>query len=142
MIFFNKLINWWRLRQNFVIADGADNSVTFSQQLFRHIRRAAGDDTSPKVFVFFIPDTQHYGFTIDPQLEQDTQLADIQYNSKHRCLGFESLNPTVQRILYDYGVNVVDRPVKLSVSVHTTNSLTYYQIEKPHEKFTRHHSSL
>jgi hypothetical protein len=130
MIFFNKLINWWRLRQNFVIADGADNSVTFSQQLFRHIRRAAGDDT------------QHYGFTIDPQLEQDTQLADIQYNSKHRCLGFESLNPTVQRILYDYGVNVVDRPVKLSVSVHTTNSLTYYQIEKPHEKFTRHHSSL
>jgi hypothetical protein len=142
-MFFNKFIKWWRLRLSFVIMDGNDNSVTFSRKLFQHIKNVSDDGAAPKVFVFFIPATGCYGFMLNPQIEQPTQLADIQYNAKFKCIGFECLNPTVQRILYDYGIEDYDKPCKLSVSRHLDKGQhEYYQIEKPHEKFTRHSKTL
>lgn len=133
-----KLIKWWRNRLNFVIVDPDDNSVTLSRSLFNHIKKLSEeDDLPPKLFVFYIPATQCYGFTLDPQFTRPTQLADIQYNSKYKCIGFETLNPTVAKILYDYDVPQYHKPCKLSVTIQM-NHRCYYQIERPHEKFTRH----
>ena len=141
---FHKLLTWWRNRRNFVIIDTRDNSVTFSHRLFCHIKNVYGDDDiQPKVFVFYTPATKCYGFAVNPPLDQPTQLADIQYNSKHKCIGFECLNPTVAKILYDYGVKPYLKPCKLTVTKQVTpQGGVYFQIERPHEKFTRDSSSL
>lgn len=141
----NKIINWIRNRRNFVILDPNDSSVTLSRALFRHIKKESdAHDLQPKVFVFYIPETKCYGFTINPNLDQTTQLADIQYNTKHRCIGFETLNPTVARILFDYNVVQFMKPCKLTVTSRLTEypKTVYYQIERPHEKFTRKTSTL
>ena len=132
-----KLIVWWRNRHNFVIMDPRDNSVTFSRRLFRHIKRVHGEaDIQPKIFVFYTPDTKCYGFAVNMPLDQPTQLADIQYNSKHKCIGFESLNPTVAKILYDYGVASFMKPCKLTVTTQVTpQGRVYFQIERPHEQY-------
>lgn len=140
----NKLITWWRNRHNFVIMDARDNSVTFSHCLFRHIKRVHGEaDIQPKVFVFFTLATKCYGFAVNVPFDQPTQLADIQYNSKHKCIGFESLNPTVAKMLYDYGVFRFTKPCKLTVTTQVTpQGRVYFQIERPHEKCTRNSSTL
>lgn len=131
-MFFNP-ISWWRNRRRFVILDPRDNSITFSRALFRIISKAyANDNNPPKVFVFHTPVTGCYGFTINPDLDQPTQLANIQYNSRYKCVGFESLNPAVTRILYDYGVRNVNVPCRCSVSVISSpHNLLYFQIENP-----------
>lgn len=127
-----KLVDWWRYRRHFVIMDAADSSVTFSRDLFRYIRRKYASDTSPKVFVLFIPASGMYGFVINPDIDRPTQLANIQHNAKYRCIGFESLNPTVARIMYDYGLGDISHPCSLSVSRHVDASgKEYFQIEKP-----------
>ena len=133
---FQNLINWWRNRRNFVIVDPGDNSITFSRSLFNHIKKLSGEsDAQPKVFVFYIPATKCYGFILNPQFTHPAQLADIQYNSKFKCIGFESLNPTVAKILYDYDVLQYQKPCKLSVTFQMNNVRSYYQIERPHKKF-------
>lgn len=116
-------------RRYYVLADPRDNSITLSRPLWNHIRHS---DKAPKVFVFFIPSLQRYAFTIDPKLNQETQLADIQYNSRFRSIGFESLCPSVGRILYDYQLPH-DTPVRLSVAIQThSHSIdTIYVINKP-----------
>lgn len=122
----------------YVIVDPNDNGVTLSRALFNHIKRNAHSDETPKVFVFRISNS--YAFAINPPLDnRPTVLADIQYNSKYRCIGFEALCPTVGRILYDYGLPE-DAICKLSVTVQQCNNLTYYLIEHPHEKFNRKYS--
>lgn len=119
-------------RRMYVIIDGSDNSVTLSQHLCKHMD-FMGLETA-KVFVFGITGDgsgeKAYGFMLNPDLEQETQLADIQYNSKYHCVGFESLNPTVARILYDYGLPASAK-VKLSVDVCRAGDKEYYKILRP-----------
>lgn len=119
----------------FVILDPRDNSITFSQNLFRFIKKIfdRADDNPPKAFAFFILQTKLYGFCINPSFESPTQIADIQYNSKHKCVGFECLNPTVAKILYDYQLPDI-QPYKLSVTPHMTPEYWYFQIERPHHR--------
>ena len=140
----HKLIKWWRNRLNYVILDARDNSVTLSRRLFRFIKDVYGkEDAQPKVFVFYTPATNCYGFAVNLSFDQPTQLADIQYNSKHQCIGFESLNPTVAKILYDYGVSQHLKPCKLTVTKQfTPQGHVYIQIERPYEKFTRFKKTL
>ena len=136
---------WYRHRSLYVIADPADNSITLSRALFDHMDVMNLDVA--KVFVFHLCNacTENakwsgaiYAFAINPPIEQPTQLADIQYNAKHHTIGFESLNPSVNRIFYDYGIPA-DRPFKLSVQHATVNAasaahLNYYIIMPPHDK--------
>lgn len=129
-----RLITWLRNRRNFVILDARDNSVTFSRRLFRRIKDVYGgsDIQSPKVFVFYVPATKCYGFAIDVPIKQPVQLADIQYNAKYKCIGFETLCPTVAKILYDYNVTHPMIPCRLTATIRTTPSgHVYYQIERP-----------
>lgn len=129
------IIQKWRSLRYYVIADPADNSVTLSRHLFAHIRKGAGDNTS--VFVFRIPLYNTFGFMLNPSIDEPTQLCQIQYNGKYRCIGFETLCPSVGRILYEYGLPAL-RPVKLSVSIRRTpQGKVYYQIDVPTSKQLR-----
>ena len=129
-----RFLLWWRsLRwlRYYIIADSNDNSITFSHTLYNHIERHAHFADKAKVFVFSVPKSGTYGFMINPELEQPTQLADIQYNDKYKTIGFESLCPTVARIFCDYRVPL-DKIAKLTVSVRKLhNGKLYYNIERP-----------
>lgn len=136
---FTKLINKWRSLRYYVIADPADNSITLSKRLFYHMKKCADssrqNDTS--VFVFRIPHQGTFGFMLNPDIAEPTQLCQIQYNGKYRCVGFETLCPSVGRIFFEYGLPAL-YPVKLSVSVrHTQQGQTYYQFEVPTSKLIR-----
>lgn len=134
----DRLRNWFRRRSFFVICDPADNSVTFSKALFKHMDVMEMDEA--KVYVFSLAtgvapfkDKGEYGFILNPDFGQETQLADIQYSGKHKTIGFECLVPTVNRIFYDYGLPH-DKPVKLSVVVCRAGDIQYYKICRPHDK--------
>lgn len=114
---FHQLISAWRRRRLHVILDPADNSVTLSRRLFRHIRMAVGD-AAPRVFMCRIPDLRTFGFVINPDLDRPTQLCDIQYNHLHRCVGFETLCPSVGTIFYHLGLHPM-RTVRFRVRTHT-----------------------
>lgn len=132
-----KLLSWGRSLRYFVIADPADNSITLSRRLFRHIKNSAQGSDAPKVFVFRIPENGSFGFMLNPDIDKPTQLCDIQYNGKYRCIGFETLCPSVGLIFYEYGLPETGR-VKLSVSVlKTPDGKIYYQFDKPHAKHIR-----
>ena len=118
-----------RLRKMFVIIDGEDNSVTLSEALYKEIAKAVEEEA--KVFVFRLAGTRKYGFAINPEIDQPTQLADIQYNAKHKCVGFESLNPTVNKMLYDYGLPATK--AKLSVERGTAGNVIFYAILPPND---------
>ncbi len=108
-----------------VILDPQDNSVTFSKSLFRFIEVMGLGEC--KAYVFHIPKTGMYGFTLNPAFKTPTQLNNLQYNKKYKCAGFISLVPTVNRILYDYNLSHSSK-VKLRVKVMKTNGIIYYQI--------------
>lgn len=134
---FKKVKKWWQSLRYYVIADPADNSVTLSKVLFNHIKNEAFGSDEARVFVFKITDSGCFGFMTNPSIEQPTQMCNIQYNGKYRCIGFETLCPSVGQILYTYGLNASQR-VKLSVSVcRTGQGKVYYQIERPHAKHIR-----
>ena len=116
----------------YIIADATDNSVTFSRRLFRRLRIMKMSQA--KVYVFWVPANNCYGFVLNPNLDTETQLADIMYNHKYKCVGFESLVPTVNRIFYTYGLPA-DSRFKLTVRrAKTANRMVYYQICRPYEK--------
>lgn len=125
---FKKIRQWLRHRRMWVIADAKDNSVTFSKSLFKHMDLLKQDEA--KVFAFYIPDSEEYGFVLNPQLEQETQLAEVKYNTKYKCVGFEMLVPTVNRVMYDYGLPHGAK-AKFSVEPREIGELTYYAICRP-----------
>lgn len=129
--FFKNVQRWYRSLRYFIIVDPADNSVTLSKKLFKHIQSNSEFTEKACVFVFRIKGTHLFGFMINPNVEQPTQICDIQYNGKHKCIGFETLNPSVGRILYDYRLPA-EKKCKLSVTIHKVCNKTLYQIESPH----------
>lgn len=132
---FLTLYNWFFAHSLYVVADPNDSSVTLSERLCKHIGIWSLDKC--KVFVFSIPETGNYGFVINPNLnEESTQMSDIQYNDKHKCIGFETLCPTVARIFYDYGINC-HASARLTVKVRHTHNMYYYEILKPYEESLR-----
>lgn len=134
---FSKLMNIWRSLRYYVVADPSDNSITLSKHLFRHIRDNAKDGGDTSVFIFRIPENGAFGFMCDHGLGDSAQLGRIQYNGRYRCIGFETLCPSVGRIFYEYGLPAL-RPVKLSVSVmRTGQGKIYYQIDIPNTKHSR-----
>lgn len=126
-----KVKKWWDSLRYYVILDPKDNSVTLSKALFKHMKKNAKGE-SANVFVFKIKHNDNYAFMVNPNLEQPTQLCEIQYNDKYKCIGFETLCPSVGKILYDYGMPD-SQTLKMSVSVQLTHGeepAIYYQIDK------------
>jgi len=122
----------------YVIADPRDNSITFSKSLAMRLKLLKRDTT--KVFVFAIPDLQEFGFVLNPPLGEGIQMGEVQYNTRHKCVGFECLNPSVNLILYNYLPNApIDAAVKLSVRVEKSIKVEGCQepvfvIERPNDK--------
>lgn len=112
----------------FVITDPSDNSVTLSKAVFSHLRKHSEQNIA-KVIVFRLSDTQEYAFAITDKSAEETQICDIQFNEKYNCIGFESLCPTVVRILYDYGLPNIK--TKLSIGVRKIHNHIVYIIRKP-----------
>ena len=132
MNILNNIYNMLFHRSMYIIADPRDNSITLSRRLVRRMGVMKAEQA--KVFVFKTNDKyQRYAFTLNPQLTEPTQLCDIQYNTKHRCIGFETLCPTVNKIFYDYRLPLA-KAVKLSVRIRTIRHITYYVIIQPYEK--------
>lgn len=130
---FRKLRYLLDRKECYVIADAKDNSVTFSKGLCSLLDLFNLDQV--KVYVAALTGTggaKEYAFILNPKIDEPTQLADIMYNSKHKCIGFESLCPTVNRIFYDYGLPA-DSTCRLSVRKGRTSdgSVTYYRICNP-----------
>lgn len=137
-----KIKQWLQSLRYYVIADPADNSITLSKALFNHIKSNAKGSDAARVFMFRINTTHLYGFMANPSIKQSTQMCDIQYNDKYRCIGFETLCPSVGQILYDYGLPAT-QCIKLSVTSQQTQDnkrKIYYQLEKPNEKHIRQYS--
>ena len=129
MNILNHIYNMLFRQSMYVIADPRDNSITLSRRLVRRMGVMKAEQA--KVFVFKTNDKyQRYAFTLNPQLPEPTQLCDIQYNTKHRCIGFETLCPTVNKIFYDYRLPLA-KAVKLSVRSRTLRHITYYVIIPP-----------
>lgn len=132
---FSRIKNWWQSLRYYVIADPSDNSITLSKALFNHMKNNANEGDDARVFVFRVEDV--YGFMVNPGITQPTQMCDIQYNDKYRCVGFETLCPSVGQILYSYHLPAKQK-VKLSVRICRTNKdKVYYQIERPNGKHLR-----
>lgn len=132
-----KAIKWIQSLRYYVLMDSGDNGVSLSKHLFRHIKDNATDNCNTDVFVFYIPESDTYGFMQDDGIEQPTQRCTIQYNGKYKCVGFETLCPSVGTILYHYGLPA-DCRIKLSVSVkRNVLGKIYYQFEKPNAKHIR-----
>lgn len=126
---FTKILNVITRQKLFVIIDPEDNSVTLSKALFKHMKNNAEKTEEPNIFVFKIKQNGHYAFCINPELEQPTQLCTLQYNDKYKCVGFESLCPSVGQIIYDYNLKH-NKTAKLKVSVKKNEKFIFYQIEK------------
>lgn len=132
---------WYRQRYLYIIADPKDNSITLSRALFDHMDIMSQEKA--QVYVFSVVDCslkqRLYAFTLNPDFETPAPLCDIQYNSKHRTIGFESLCPTVNRIFYDYGLPA-DSKVKLTVESERMpigEGMIIYKILRPHDKHHR-----
>lgn len=119
----------------YVIADSTDNSMTVSKRLYKHMCRRIGNEA--KIFVFRVADT--FGFAVNPdQLRGvETQMSELQYNGKYRTIGFETLCPSVNYMINEFGLPPVQR-IKLSVRAKKTKQgMLYYKIKKPNAKCFR-----
>lgn len=125
MILIRRLLD--RIRM-YVVCDPRDNSVTFSRKLWKHIER--NGLVEAKVFTFAIPQERVFAFMLNPGIKTEAHMADIQYNGKYKTIGYESLNPTVNYIFYNYGLPH-DKPCKLSVAKSKLNEKWLYRILPP-----------
>jgi hypothetical protein len=140
MKILGKLINIINSLRYYVVADPSDNSITLSKKLFYHIKKHSASDSDTSVFVFRIPQHNTFGFMLNPDIEEQTQLCQIQYNGKYKCVGFETLCPSVGYILFNYGLPALHK-VKMSVSLHKTpQGRLYYQFDAP--KKIRHEEHI
>ena len=128
---FRKIARLFKSMEYYVIMDPEDNSITFSKKLFRHIKDNNKGSDKATAFVFRETCSTEFGFMVNPDLDaKKAHLCAIQYNDKLKCIGFESLKPSVTYMLYEYGIGNVK--TKLSVSVrHTAVGQTFYSFDKP-----------
>ncbi len=115
----------------YVIVDSSDSSITLSPILFK---RMGGKALSgAKALVFRMSPSGKYAFTINPDVGEGALLADIQYNYKYKTIGFETLIPTVSRILFDYGL-AEGRMHILHVTTTMVNDMEIFVMNPPRSK--------
>ncbi len=116
-------------RDFYVTADPGDSSVTLSRDLVRSLR--LGSLSEARVMVVRLGAGGDYAFVLNPGVGRGAALADLQYNSKHNCIGFECGVPTVSRILYDYGLGAGEA-VRLRVRRGVAgDGVVFYRICRP-----------
>lgn len=126
-------INIFRHRNNFVVLDGRANSVTLSKGIYDHIMHKERLDTS--IFVFRLSDRGTYGFCMRNDWEElriaNTAFTQLQFNQKHKKVGFRSDYPSVTAILDEYNLPL-NRMVRLTcIPRKSPKGETYYEIMRP-----------
>ena len=102
-----------------VLIDGSDNSVSMSKGLIK----AAGifDKDIEGALIVRLVSTGEYAIVFKQNGDERIPMANaIKYNSKYKSIGFESLTPTVNRILNDYNLTLMSKQT-LWVKKKTTN---------------------
>lgn len=113
----------------YVDLDPADTSITLSKKLFQ--KMGVMDNKEAKVMVFIIAQACEqpiYAFELNPPLPKGSEapVAEVQFNTKHHCVGFETLVPTVAKILYDY--MLPNHPVRLMVRPRQIDGRTIWMM--------------
>lgn len=128
-----RLLQFLLPRRYYIIADTADDSITLSRALYRHILSHFHTPHTDQLraFVFSIPHRHTFGFVINHQHDRPTIEAPILYNAKFKTIGFQSTCPSVNRIFYDYRIQD-HLKVKLTIKIlHLPNGIPYYEIQPP-----------
>lgn len=116
------------------ILDPRDSSVTLSRRLYQTMGFVEGMEN--RVIVARVE--KNYAFVLNPKLDKNAQMGTIQVNQRLHCVGFETLAPTVARILYDYGLPATV-PCKLSVTRHREGDVLYFKFENNEKRIRRMH---
>lgn len=125
-----KIINWFKLRrQYYVIADASDNSMTVNQALYKAMDVENADDI--RIFVFRVDDGFGFAINWEETKSSDVQYSTLQFNDKYKSIGFETLNPTVNKMFYDFGLTGTMCKCKLTVTKEKVKGRKYFKIHKP-----------
>lgn len=78
---------------HYVIMDPRDNSVTLSPELFAYL---GGFEECHRAYAFKLSSSSNeFGFITNPDFAEETQIAEVQVNTKTKEIGFECLIPSV-----------------------------------------------
>lgn len=129
------LILRFKNRGLYVDLDPADTSITLSKKLFA--RLDIKNQKEAKIMVFYLCNSVRgdiYAFELNPPLPKDyeTPVPEVMYNTKHKCVGFETLVPTVAMILYDY--HLPNKPIRLRVLPYKVQERTVWVMLPPVKK--------
>lgn len=125
-----EIINWFKLRRRYyVIADASDNSITISKELYEAMDVENVEDI--RIFVFRVKDCFGFAINCEETKSGNVQYSTLQYNSKHKSIGFESLNPTVNMMFYDFMLPATIDKCKLTVTKERIKGRNYFKIHKP-----------
>lgn len=127
--FINHVRTVW-YHNMYVILDGRDNSVTVSKALFRSMR--VGSRSDFRIFVFKTGSTYGFCFAEDSPALKDvnTQFATLQMSPAYKVIGFQSEQPSVCQMLYDFGLPY-DVMCRISVFPKKAGDLRYYELQRP-----------
>lgn len=110
---------------SYIVVDGNDNSVTLSSGLARQcgiFSKVIDGGLIVKV------NADDYAVVFKENGRTDIPLAyPIQYNPIYKSLGFESLTPMVNRVLADYGCEVLTKQ-RFKVKKMSRNGIDFYNI--------------
>lgn len=87
----------------YVVMDPRDNSVTLSPALFASL---GGFDECHRVYVFQVAGSDDYAFIVNPDFPEETQISDVQVNTKTKEVGFECLIPSVPMMFARWGFDL------------------------------------
>lgn len=126
-------VKGFRHRNDFVVLDGRANSVTLSKGIYEHIMQKERTDNS--IFVFRLSNRGTYGFCMREDWKElskvNTIFTQLQFNQKHKKIGFRSDYPSVTAILDEYDLPL-DRMVRLTcIPRKSAKGEPYYEIMRP-----------
>ena len=124
---------WLRIGGSwYVTMDTEKNFTTFSRSLCKHLISRYG--TVKNIVTFSFNHGKNYGFTLESNLEDKTQLGLIHYNPKLRSFGYESIIPTVSKIFNDYNISGKVTTCRFKVNIRKAhNGMVIYELERPEE---------
>lgn len=111
-----------------VLIDGSDNSVSMSKGM---IKAVGIYDKDIEGALIVKTSGGQYGIVFKEKDRQEhselSNVANIQYNSKYKSIGFETLTPMANRILDDYGLPIMSKQ-KFSVKLRKSIFIEYWEI--------------
>lgn len=111
-----------------VLIDGSDNSVSMSKGM---IKAVGIYDKDIEGALIVKTSTEQYAIVFkekgSPNHSELSNVANIQYNTKYKSIGFETLTPMANRILNDYGLPLMSKQ-KLSVKMRKSHFIEYWEI--------------